>query len=131
MWYNRTHGYGFVRCDELNEKLHVKRRQIRSTNTSERRSLLAKGQTVEFGVTDGFPLREAVSVVVRQETTRRRRRESVQTTSDNEVEKETTSTPEEELSPLGQLFDEACPKKVGNGSPLSQRGYRQRFENDP
>lgn len=119
MWYNPRRGYGFVRCKELAEKLHVNWKQIQPTNASKGRRILKEGQKVEFEVADGHPLREAVVVVIKQETTNSEEREIAQRTSTIEAMKPTTEIPDEELSPLGQLFDEAYSKEMGNDSPLS------------
>lgn len=131
MWYNHKRGYGFVRCNDLKEMLHVNWRQIQSANASEGGPLLTKDQKVEFEVADGRPLREAVAVVIKQETTHTEKCENAQRTPTIKLIKKTTEIPDEELSLLGQLFDESSSKEMGNASPLPQRGYRQRFENDP
>lgn len=132
MWYHERRGYGFVRCDALKEKFHVSRSQIPSTSNAERDPLLRKGQTLEFSVARGFPLREAVDVVILGDATKVNESEAERTTSGSEVDRTSeASLLQESRYTLCELFDGENEEKVENGSPLPRRGHRQRLENDP
>lgn len=131
MQYHKQKGYGFVKCDALNEKFYIRRSQIPS-NSNAKGPPIRRGQTLEFSVARGFPLREAVDVIILEDARNVNANEAERTTTDSEVDKTSkTSLFEEPRFTLCELFDGENEEKVENGSPLPRRGHRQRLESDP